>query len=171
MLFRSLPDSHVKEDEYQSKIGLVLKKGGMAFVDEDNQWFRDTKIELNDWIVFRPSDGWSVTINNNICRILDDTAVRGRVRSYAIALMEIDRRRFLAQSGLVAAGALTSGIVAAQSGRRRPQRVAVVGVGHYHAFSPPNYLRILQAENTDIVGVHDPDAAIAAKYEIGRAHV
>ena len=75
-----LPDSHVKEDEYQSKIGLVLKKGGMAFVDEDNQWFRDTKIELNDWIVFRPSDGWSVTINNNICRILDDTAVRGRVQ-------------------------------------------------------------------------------------------
>jgi predicted dehydrogenase len=42
--------------------------------------------------------------------------------------------------------------------------VAVVGVGHYHAFSPPNYLRILQTEKTEIVGVHDPDAAIAAKY-------
>jgi predicted dehydrogenase len=40
----------------------------------------------------------------------------------------------------------------------------VIGAGHYHAFSPPNYLRILQTEKTDIVGVHDPDAAIASKY-------
>jgi predicted dehydrogenase len=40
----------------------------------------------------------------------------------------------------------------------------VVGVGHYHAFSPPDYLRILQAQKTEIVGVHDPDPAIAGKY-------
>jgi predicted dehydrogenase len=78
--------------------------------------------------------------------------------------MDADRRRFLVQSGLAAAGALSSGLVSAQPARRRPQRVAVVGVGHYHAFSPPNYLRILQTEKTDIVGVHDPDEAIAVKY-------
>ncbi len=78
--------------------------------------------------------------------------------------MDVSRRGFLAYSGMAAAGTLASGAGSAQTARRRPQRVAVIGVGHYHAFSPPNYLRILQAQKTDIVGVHDPDAAIAAKY-------
>jgi predicted dehydrogenase len=78
--------------------------------------------------------------------------------------MHVDRRGFIAQSGLAAAGVLAAGGARAQTARRRPQRVAVIGVGHYHAFSPPNYLRILQTEKTEIVGVHDPDAAIAAKY-------
>ena len=47
---------------------------------------------------------------------------------------------------------------------RRPQRVAVVGADHYHATSTPNYLRILQKEHVDILGVHAPDAAVAAKW-------
>ncbi len=46
----------------------------------------------------------------------------------------------------------------------RPQRVAVVGIDHYHAISPPNYLQILAAEKLDIVGIHAPDAALAQKY-------
>jgi predicted dehydrogenase len=72
---------------------------------------------------------------------------------------------------MAAAGALASRALTAQTARRRPQRVAVIGVGHYHAFSPPNYLRILQTEKTGIVGVHDPDSAIAAKYaaQVGSA--
>jgi predicted dehydrogenase len=78
--------------------------------------------------------------------------------------MAISRRQFLASSTMLAAGGLATRVTAAQSTHRRPQRVAVIGVGHYHAFSPPNYLRILQTEKTDIVGIHDPDAAIAAKY-------
>jgi len=44
---------------------------------------------------------------------------------------------------------------------RRPTRVAVIGVGHYHATLPPNYLKILQDEKLDIVGVHDPNRAVA----------
>jgi predicted dehydrogenase len=52
----------------------------------------------------------------------------------------------------------------AQQTRKRPQRAAIIGVGHYHAFSPPNYLRILQSQKLDIVGVHDPDSSIAARY-------
>jgi predicted dehydrogenase len=75
----------------------------------------------------------------------------------------ISRRGFLARSGLLAAGSLVPRAAPGQS-RRRPQRVAVIGVGHYHAFSPPNYLAILQSQKVEIVGVHDPDPAIAAKY-------
>jgi predicted dehydrogenase len=44
---------------------------------------------------------------------------------------------------------------------RRPQRVAVVGAGHYHATLAPFYLQILKNEKVDIVGVHDPDRAVA----------
>lgn len=44
---------------------------------------------------------------------------------------------------------------------RRPQRVAVVGAGHYHATLAPFYLKILQDEKVEIVGVHDPNRAVA----------
>jgi len=75
-----LTDSTVDEDRYQSKVGLIIKAGPDAFVDDTNQWFRGTTIAIDDWIVFRPSDGWSVTVNNVLCRILNDTNVRGRIQ-------------------------------------------------------------------------------------------
>jgi predicted dehydrogenase len=78
--------------------------------------------------------------------------------------MSINRRQFIARSATLAAASVAARAGFSQPSHRRPQRVAVIGVGHYHAFSPPNYLSILQAQKTDIVGVHDPDAAIAAKY-------
>jgi predicted dehydrogenase len=70
------------------------------------------------------------------------------------------RRDFLRQAaGLAGAGLVTLGQSKATG--RRPQRVAVIGVGHYHATLAPFYLRILQNEKLDIVGVHDPDRAVA----------
>src|SRR4029434_231734 len=86
------------------------------------------------------------------------------------------RRHFLHYSGRLAASGLTAAAISdhltrdglAQETRRgpgrRPQRVAVIGVDHYHATSTPNYLRILQREHLDILGVHAPDAAVAAKW-------
>ena len=74
-----LTDQTTNEDKYQGKIGLVLKKGATAFVDPENQWFSDVQINESDWVLFRPSDGWSVTINGVLCRIIDDHAIRGRV--------------------------------------------------------------------------------------------
>ena len=74
-----LADKTVDEDRHQSKVGLVVKKGPTAFVDESETWFKDIKIDEGDWVVFRPSDGWQITVNNVLCRILEDTVVRGRV--------------------------------------------------------------------------------------------
>lgn len=74
-----LTDKTTEEDRYQSKVGLVIKKGSTAFVDEAGNWFKDVDINVNDWIVFRPSDGWNITVNHVLCRILDDITVRGRV--------------------------------------------------------------------------------------------
>ena len=82
-----LPGSVGKEDEIQSKVGLVIKKGPTAFIDETGKWFDGITVELNDWVVFRPSDGWAITVGNAqdkdldvACRVLDDTSVRGRVQ-------------------------------------------------------------------------------------------
>ena len=76
-----LTEKYVDEDKYQGKVGLVLKMGPDAFVDESGKWFKNMKIKVGDWVVFRPSDGWSVSINGKSCRILDDVAIRGRVKS------------------------------------------------------------------------------------------
>jgi len=76
-----LPDATVAEDKIQGKVGLVVKKGPLAFVDASNQWFTDIEVNEGDWVIFRPSDGWGITINNLMCRILDDTAVRGKITS------------------------------------------------------------------------------------------
>jgi len=80
-----LSDQTTDEDRYQSKVGLIVKMGPQAFVDETNSWFSDNEAKVGDWIVFRPSDSWSITINGVLCRILDDTNVRGRVPNPDIA--------------------------------------------------------------------------------------
>src|SRR3978361_222542 len=78
------------------------------------------------------------------------------------------RRDFLQGAAKVSAAGLAAAQAQAQAPRvprppvaRRPQRVAVIGVGHYHATLAPFYLRILQNEKLDIVGVHDRDRAVA----------
>lgn len=67
------------EDKYQSKVGLILKTGPSAFVDENQNWFKGVSIVEHNWIIFRPSDGWQMNVNGVSCRMLDDTVVRGRI--------------------------------------------------------------------------------------------
>ena len=71
-----LADTTRKEDEYQGKVGLVVKKGPIAFVDDDNTSFNGQNVELGDWVVFRASDGWSLNVNGVLCRMLQDTNIR-----------------------------------------------------------------------------------------------
>jgi co-chaperonin GroES (HSP10) len=74
-----LTDSTTAEDRFQSKIGLLVKSGPQAF-QQDGTWFTNlTFSEGYDWLLFRPSDGWSVTINGILCRIFDDINIKGRV--------------------------------------------------------------------------------------------
>ena len=74
-----LPDKAKDEDKYQSKVGLILKMGPSAFNDETGEWFEGISFSNHDWVVFRPSDGWSVTVNGVLCRMFDDTAIRARI--------------------------------------------------------------------------------------------
>lgn len=78
------------------------------------------------------------------------------------------RRKFLRRAGtLLTASATGSALIPMQAqparpgGGRRPERVAVIGAGHYHATLAPFYLKILQDEKVKIVGVHDPNPVIA----------
>jgi co-chaperonin GroES (HSP10) len=73
-----LTDKHTDEDRFQSKVGLLVRQGPLAF-QEDGSWFSGLSFKEGDWLVFRPSDGWSITVNGVLCRIFDDIHIRGRV--------------------------------------------------------------------------------------------
>jgi co-chaperonin GroES (HSP10) len=83
-----LSDNTREEDRWQGKAGLILKLGPTAYTDEDGVKFRD--IQEGDWVVFRPSDGWPVTLNTSssvsskdaiACRIVTDIHIRMRISS------------------------------------------------------------------------------------------
>jgi co-chaperonin GroES (HSP10) len=73
-----LTDQYTDEDRHQSKVGLLVKQGPTAFQDTSGEWFAGENFNLNDWLVFRPSDGWSITVHGVLCRILSDTQIKGR---------------------------------------------------------------------------------------------
>lgn len=74
-----LADQTTAEDRFQGKVGLLVGMGPAAFQDDTGQWFADSSFKLHDWLVFRPSDGWNITINGVLCRMLSDTQVKMRV--------------------------------------------------------------------------------------------
>lgn len=75
-----ITDQNRGEDQWQSKIGLVVKMGPTAFLDTSGQWFKDVSIEIDDWVILRPSDGWNLTINNNPFRMVEDIHIKGRIK-------------------------------------------------------------------------------------------
>jgi co-chaperonin GroES (HSP10) len=67
------------EDRYQSKVGLIIKTGPTAFVESDGKWFSGLDLKAGDWVIFRPSDGWNITVNGVLCRMFDDAIIKGRI--------------------------------------------------------------------------------------------
>jgi len=77
-----LTDQSLGEDRFQSKVGLLLAAGPNAFEPNDQGWFKDETFTVNqDWLVFRPSDGWSITVHGVLCRIMKDGQIKGRVQN------------------------------------------------------------------------------------------
>ena len=74
-----LTDKYADEDKFQGKVGLLVGMGPAAFQDDSGQWFNNASFNLHDWLVYRPSDGWSITINGGLCRMLSDTQVKMRI--------------------------------------------------------------------------------------------
>lgn len=74
-----LSDQTIGEDRFQGKVGMIVKMGPSAFVDPDQKWFNGVKMDVGNWIFFRPSDGWHVTVNGVLCRVVQDIDVKGKV--------------------------------------------------------------------------------------------
>lgn len=74
-----LPDQVLKEDEFQGKVGLVLKKGPLAFKDDARNDFGGVDVEEGDWVIFRVSDGFPLKWNGVMCRFLEDVHIKGTV--------------------------------------------------------------------------------------------
>lgn len=74
-----LTDKYRDEDKFQSKVGLVVKMGDLAFDDPKGAWFKGVEVDLHEWVIYRPSDGWSINYNGVNCRMLEDINIRGKV--------------------------------------------------------------------------------------------
>lgn len=74
-----LPDQTVDEDRWQGKVGLVMKMGPLAFVSDAKTTFHATdKLKIGDWVVYRASDGWQITLTESkqLCRIFVESDIR-----------------------------------------------------------------------------------------------
>lgn len=74
-----LTDAYRAEDKYQGKAALVVAKGPMAYDEGYRKNHGDMPVEIGDWIVIRPSDGWPVTVNKVLCRMIHDEATKMKI--------------------------------------------------------------------------------------------
>ena len=74
-----LPDTNRKEDEYQGKVGLVVKQGPLAFKDDKNFQWGGQSLKTGDWVCFRVSDGWQMKVNGVLCRVFEEVHIRGKL--------------------------------------------------------------------------------------------
>lgn len=59
------------ENIWQGKVGLVIKMGERAYVDDDDVKFHGQKVSVGDWVWFRPSEGMGCDVNEVFCRLFD----------------------------------------------------------------------------------------------------
>lgn len=81
-----LTDKSRDEDQWQGKVGIVIKKGALAFVNDERSGvdFKGQNVEPGDLIVYRVSDGFPIDVNGIHCRLLQDTEVRMTVADPSI---------------------------------------------------------------------------------------
>ena len=55
----------------------------MAFVDDEHVQFHSQSVEVGDWVVIRPSEGWALTLTQNevLCRMVTESAIRMKIPS------------------------------------------------------------------------------------------
>ena len=52
----------VKDDEFQSKAGLVVMLGRRAFVDDEHVQWHGYRCDVGDWVMFKASEGMKMAI-------------------------------------------------------------------------------------------------------------
>lgn len=74
-----MPHKTIQESIYQGKVGLVLKHGPLAYVDDESNKFMGQKIAPGDWVVFRNSDGLDLDVNGVRCKFIEEAHIRAKV--------------------------------------------------------------------------------------------
>src|SRR5262245_10468744 len=74
-----LPEKSHDEALWQGKVGLVIGKGPLAFVDDETVKFRDQNVEIGDWVIYDIMEGRQFTIERIHCRRLKDTQIVMRI--------------------------------------------------------------------------------------------
>lgn len=74
-----LPPTHLQEDEFQGKVGLVLKSGPIASGDWETGDEIGQNAEPGTWVVFAIKDTWPVQINGAPCRFVPYDKLRARL--------------------------------------------------------------------------------------------
>ena len=74
-----VPESFVADDQFQTKVGLVLKWGPTAFQDDDQVKFHGWTPNVGDWVAFRASDGLNFQIGRHECRLVPDVHIKLRL--------------------------------------------------------------------------------------------
>lgn len=67
----------LRESVFQGTVGLVVKKGKMAFVDDEptKTYFHGENAEIGEYVVFRAGDGKRTQIHGVDCKWLDDIVI------------------------------------------------------------------------------------------------
>lgn len=76
------PQTSQDEALWQGKVGLVIKKGPLAFVDcpQLGVFFAGQNIDIGDWVQYDIHDPRAFTINRVHCRLLKDVHVIARLK-------------------------------------------------------------------------------------------
>jgi hypothetical protein len=72
------PETTQDEALWQGKVGLVIAKGPLAFVDDEAVKFRGQDVKIGDWLQYDILEARQFTIEQVHCRRLKDTQVFAR---------------------------------------------------------------------------------------------
>lgn len=73
------PKEVVEEDQWQGKVGLVLKTGPLAYFDHESDADRGGNAPVGAWVVYAIKDGWGIEINGVPCRLIPYDKIRMRI--------------------------------------------------------------------------------------------
>ena len=71
-----LSDRTRNEDKWQGKVALVLKKGPIAFVNDERHNFGDKVPDVGDWVALRVGDSFQLSMGEQMCRIAEDVNIK-----------------------------------------------------------------------------------------------
>ena len=71
-----LTENYRSEDNYQGKVGLVMKLGRLAFQEDSSHQWGGRVPKVGDWVGFRVGDTHPFLLGKRTCRFVEDVNVQ-----------------------------------------------------------------------------------------------